>query len=336
MPPCVAVKSSGSVCGKETGIDYHGIILCGIHSKWFIQNTRNYGHDFAIMEQRKKDTHNLTRNAVRLERQNAAHDIVRLGIQRENERALRLERQHAEEQAAVEWWENHRALGGADMLNALHQEIVQDALTQRLDGIRNVIDERPHPVGALRRIADDSQNVHTTLVVKQTKNIVERVLKIDVPENYQWSNKKTRTVGEIILECNLGPKTAKLMMEKYAAKDDIYSLGCGIYGRVLDAVWQYIKKSEHKDYLCRILKDELKANLGMCPSGNLTRICNALAGYLDGIGTLESHAEILGREFPKLWDIDEEDERVAEGEKVLDRLGVQDKKVREEWIASLY
>ena len=130
MPPCVAVKSSGAVCGKGSGKDYHGVILCGIHCKPFIQSARLNGHEFAIIEQRQKDNHILRRNAVRLERENAFAEILRLEMERQR---------------------------------ILHQDIIEDAIAERLDGIRNVIDERPHPVGALRRIANDSQNVHTTL-----------------------------------------------------------------------------------------------------------------------------------------------------------------------------
>ena len=101
-------------------------------------------------------------------------------------------------------------------------------------------------------------------------------------------------------------------------------------------MWQYIKSSDDKDDLCKILKQELQDNVGMCMQGNLSRLCNVLAGYLEGIGSAESIAEVLGREFPKLWEIDNADERVAHGNKILDRMAVMDTAKREEWIASLY
>ena len=222
----------------------------------------------------------------------------------------------------------------------LNAGIIDDAIARRIQDIQNVIDhamrEEPVPRGELERITQDSQNVHTPLIVKQTKNVVERVLKIEVPQKYKWVNKKTLTLGEIIVNCGLGPKTVELMTQKYRAKDNIYELGDGVYGRVLDAVWQFIKSSEHKEDLCKILRQELRDNIGKCQAGNLTRLCNVLSGYMDGVVVTESPAEILGREFPKLWDIDDEDERVEAGNKILKRLGITNPKMCEEWIASLY
>jgi hypothetical protein len=45
---------------------------------------------------------------------------------------------------------------------------------------------------------------------------------------------------------------------------------------------------------------------------------------------------VLGREFPKLMDIDNEDERIAQGNKILDRLAVMDADTRKVWIDGLY
>jgi hypothetical protein len=116
-------------------------------------------------------------------------------------------------------------------------------------------------------------------------------------------------------------------MNRYLAHEDIYNLGIGIYGRVMDGVWQFIKNSEHKADLCKILKSELKDNLGMCLQGNLTRICNVLAGYLDGVGSHETPVERLGRELPKLFVIEDDEKRVEAAKKVLAEVGLPE----EEW-----
>ena len=90
----------------------------------------------------------------------------------------------------------------------------------------------------------------------------------------------------------------------------------------MDGVWQYIKNSEHKADLCKILKAELKDNIGMCLQGNLTRICNVLAGYLEGIGSHETPADRLGRELPKLMEIEDDAKRVEAAKKVLMDVGL--------------
>ena len=154
---------------------------------------------------------------------------------------------------------------------------------------------------------------------------------------FRWNMTRcSKTPGEIIADCRLSINSSRTMMDKYTSADEIYGLGRGIYGRLLDAVWQYIKKSEDRKTLRRILASELEDNIGMCQQGNLSRLANVLAGYLTGVGSCESIADVLGREFPKLWDIDDEDERIAEGNKILDRLVVTDADTRKAWIDGLY
>jgi hypothetical protein len=93
------------------------------------------------------------------------------------------------------------------------------------------------------------------------------------------------------------------MVSQYAQDTAIYDIEEGIYGKVLDSVWQYIKISPEKEELCRVLKQEMEDNIGMCAQGNLSRTCNILAGYMDGIGSQESVVEKLGRLLPPLLKI---------------------------------
>ena len=93
------------------------------------------------------------------------------------------------------------------------------------------------------------------------------------------------------------------MISQYAQDTAIYDIEEGIYGKVLDSVWQYIKTSSEKEELCRVLKQEMEDNIGMCAQGNLSRICNILAGYMEGINSQESVVEKLGRLLPPLLKI---------------------------------
>jgi hypothetical protein len=221
------------------------------------------------------------------------------------------------------------------------EDLVPDALNYRLQGIRDEI-ARPEPLpakkknGELAKISADPQNVHRHVVVNNTTTILDKILKIAVPSEYKWNMATvSKTPGEVISECRLTIKAANTMMSKYTSYAHVYNMGDGTYGRVLDCVWQYIRNSKDKKDLCAIMKVELEDNIGMCEQGNLSRLANVLSGYLDGV-SLESSAETLGREFLKLWDIDEEDERIAEGNKILDRLKIGDENVRKGWIESLY
>ena len=223
----------------------------------------------------------------------------------------------------------------------LADDIVDAAIARRIAALEAEIRMPAHrPVPRqepLAQFVNDRQNVHTSAAVKQTTDIVNRILEIEVPKMFRWNMTRcSKTPGEIIADCRLSINSSRTMMDKYTSADEIYGLGRGIYGRLLDAVWQYIKKSEDRKTLRRILASELEDNIGMCQQGNLSRLANVLAGYLTGVGSCESIADVLGREFPKLWDIDDEDERIAEGNKILDRLVVTDADTRKAWIDGLY
>lgn len=170
----------------------------------------------------------------------------------------------------------------------------------------------------LRDIAADPQSVHTSEVVTNVNKIITIVRAIPVPDGYKWDRVVcSKTPGEIIAECRLTQHAACQMMAQYAQDNSIYDIEVGIYGKVLDSVWQFIKTHAEKDSLVSILRTELEDNIGMCAQGNLTRVCNILAGYLDGIGPLESLAERLGRLLPPLAEIEDLDERRKRALEVL-------------------
>jgi len=175
----------------------------------------------------------------------------------------------------------------------------------------------PNP-NVLARLANDNQNVHTQLVVEQTKKNVQEILKIPVPEIFKWQSKKlSMTYKQIILFCHLSPKSVWQFTSMYCSDATIYDLEPGIFGKVMDGVWQFIIKSPDKQDLKKILASELRDNIGMCAQGNLSRICNVLQGYLEGIGQKESVSDILGREFPKLMEIESEIDRLNKGKLIL-------------------
>ena len=190
----------------------------------------------------------------------------------------------------------------------------------------------------MQAFVNDKQNVHTRIVVNQTSEIVKNILNtVNVPDDFKWSEQRcSKTPGDIIITCELSPNSVFQMMSKYCSNETIYDLESGVYGKTLDAVWQFILKSDDKINLISILKQELEDNIEMCAQGNLSRLCNILAGYLGCITNIESISEILGREFSKLMEtIDDEKIRIALGNNILNENNVVDEKIRKEWISSL-
>lgn len=208
---------------------------------------------------------------------------------------------HVEEEQAIirARWRARQFLDGQ------HQAVVRPVVQQQQDG-------------ELARFAHDNQNIHTTRAVNMTKQMVTTILTIPVPEEYKWNPREcSKTPGDIIMSCRLTPKAAWQMAAKYCQDETIYDLENGIYGKVLDGVWQFILKSPDKSDLCRVLKQEMEDNIGMCAQGNLSRLCNILAGYMDGIGSQESIADILGRLMPKLMEIEDLSRRLMDAHQIL-------------------
>lgn len=170
----------------------------------------------------------------------------------------------------------------------------------------------------IREFAHDKQNVHTRIVVEQTARVVATIRKVEVPEEYRWNDKKcSKTPADIIATCGLSPDAAFQMMSKYCSSETIYEMEAGIYGKVLDSVWQFILKSDDKECLVGILKQEMEDNIGMCAQGNLSRLCNIVAGYMEGIQVKETTVEMLGRLFPPLMEYSDVEIRIKEAEKIL-------------------
>ena len=316
---CDAFTSRGSQCANRGNVARGGINFCGIH--WNMYKNKFDEHDEA--------------RAVVLIRNDIEGKAV-IGMRRMRERAMMDEIVNDAIARALRNVDNE--IRDLDRREPIAQRPVppprpepfrREPLAQR-----PVPPPRPEP---LLEFVSDNQNVHTNAAVKQTTDIIKRVLEIEVPATFKWNMRRcSKTPGEVITDCRLSINASRVMIDKYTSADDIYGLGRGIYGRLLDSVWQYIKNSEDRKTLRTILKSELEDNVGMCQQGNLSRLANVLAGYLEGVGSFESISEVLGREFPKLLDIDNEDERIAQGNKILDRLAVMDADTRKVWIDGLY
>jgi hypothetical protein len=76
-------------------------------------------------------------------------------------------------------------------------------------------------------------------------------------------------------------------------------------------------------------------NIGMCAQGNLSRLCNILSGYLDGINTdTRSKNEIIAERFAALLKLESHMEKVAEGVRILQEFNVPQEE-HEDWLQPL-
>jgi hypothetical protein len=168
-------------------------------------------------------------------------------------------------------------------------------IPQAVDG-DNWLAEPPRE-RTLAEIAADRQNIHTTEVMNKFKKMVELIRNIEVPEEYRWNmTKVSKTMSEIIAECQLTPQAALQFSSKYCSDETIFDMENGIFGKLIDSVWQHVKNLEDPASLKQIVKEELEMNIGTCAQGNLTRVANILVGILDGLDPQEeSRLEKIGK-----------------------------------------
>jgi hypothetical protein len=226
---------------------------------------------------------------------------------------IRMEHKRVKRQRALdEIWENRRR-----------------AMMQNVNQMEDTDDE-PIPM-----FHADPQNIHRAETVNEVvKKTIQKVITISVPEDYVWNMTAiSRTPGEIISECKLSIPAGKLLIDKYTSEETIYDMVPGIYGKILDSVWQFVKGHDDKSLLIKTLKTELEDNIGMCAQGNLSRLCNVLQGYIDGL-SVTPIAEILGDLFPPLMEIESADERRERGLQIMRTYNVPDDQ-HNDWLESL-
>jgi hypothetical protein len=105
------------------------------------------------------------------------------------------------------------------------------------------------------------------------------------------------------------------------------------YPKALDGVWAYIRSHPEKDELYRRVKDELTDNIGMCAQGNLSRLCNILSGYLDGVIPPVAKGELIQQKISAIA-MDADGDKVMRGRAILRELDVPEDEW-EPWIEAL-
>jgi len=181
--------------------------------------------------------------------------------------------------------------------------------------------EDVHIPAVLPAFHEDNQNVHRTESVSNVKRTVAKLMALKdlepTDKTFNWSAEVlSATPIDIIMKCSISPAAGVLLVQKYASAETIYDMVPGIYAKVLDRVWQFVKTSDDSDNLRKILKTELQDNVGMCAQGNLSRLCNVLSGYIEEL-TTPPLAEILGDLLPPLASIASLDARYTAAVEIL-------------------
>jgi len=73
-----------------------------------------------------------------------------------------------------------------------------------------------------------------------------------------------------------------------------------------------------------IIKEEIEAGVGYCAQGNLTRICNVLAGYIEDITPPSSRFEQANDRIQQLLSVEDVNSRKMSAKAILLELGFKE------------
>ncbi len=161
-----------------------------------------------------------------------------------------------------------------------------------MDALARAQNARQLAKPALQQFAEDTQNVHRKVVTDNTNTQTDKLLEVTVPTEQDTLNEIRKLFG----------KSRKVMddVEHWYALTMCRKEADCLYKRTLDGLWAMIKTSEHKEELCKRLKEELTESVGMCCEGHLSRLCNVLVGFDDAFTTVVSKGEMLQKKMAEI------------------------------------
>lgn len=170
------------------------------------------------------------------------------------------------------------------------------------------------PLAPLARLADDAQNVHTTVVSNQTNAGMEKILATVVPKEQQteksimsaWMAGLTTVGWSTILKTAADVNYWFNMKTCRVANDSLYR-------NMLRGLVAMINKTddEQKSELYKRLWEECREATGMCCEGHITRLCNVMVGFDDAFQPPVALGDLMQQKMAAIagLDVDEEEKR---------------------------
>ena len=172
------------------------------------------------------------------------------------------------------------------------------------------------------KIANDKQNIHTTIINKQTKDILSLLQAVVIPSGQ-------KTMSEI-LSVWPAPYEIEFDMRIWANKPSIVNENDYLYRNTLRSVWAKIKlyDAETRKELIRRLGEECAESVGMCAQGHISRLVNVFVGFDDQF--LEK--ELFQDKMAKISNMTlDKNTKVTMASKIMDEENI-DKKERQSWL----
>jgi hypothetical protein len=198
----------------------------------------------------------------------------------------------------------------------------------------------PPPVAGLGQLAEDVQNVHTAVVVKQTNTNVELLLEAgdsappgDDPMRWAsiwWLQKPSENFQEYLRVID--------DVNHWFNKRTCKSTGDWLYKRVFTGViakLSVIGDEELRGELVKRLWQECWESLGMCCEGHIGRLANVFVGFDENFKSPASPNEMLQTRLAEIAQLKLRPEtKLAKAKDVMDELGIPEAE-RAPWLEAL-
>ena len=197
--------------------------------------------------------------------------------------------------------------------------------------------EKLYPIKVFRNelaiLANDSQNVHTGSVNKQTRNSIQIMIATKVQTGQ-------KTLDEIITswvtELNIDTDIHKIYndMRRWANKSWMIEKDDWLYRRALRGLWAKIKSynNETRLELVKRLWEECNESLEKCAQGHLSRLANVLVGFDSEFKSPQSLKESLQDALAYISTLDiTTEEKISKATIVMDDLQLPQEE-RQVWL----
>ena len=170
---------------------------------------------------------------------------------------------------------------------------------------------RVNPGDNLGRLAADAQNVHTTVVTKQTNDAVEKLLGITVPSTQQ--TERQMTVAWLSMPNPPGFNEYLRVandVNRWFLTNTCRTENDNLYRKLLRGLVALIERQEGETRveIFKRLWEECREAAGMCCEGHISRLCNVMVGFDESFKPPVPFGEVLQSKMSAIAMSDASDE----------------------------
>ncbi len=157
--------------------------------------------------------------------------------------------------------------------------------------------QHPPATRGLAALAQDAQNVHTSVVVEQTNKGLEKLL--DASKDGRQLRAPEWFAARWLLRSYGGWNVVQRVvndMQQWYGRSYCKEANDFLYRRTLDGLYLTLQKIEDNELRLELYKrafEECLESVGMCCEGHISRLCNVLVGFDDAFAPPVPFGEIL-------------------------------------------